>query len=193
MDPTTVNTNNLTDEELIAAILANGDMELFGELYDRYGNKVYRKAISMVKDVETSKDLTQEILIKAFLSLSKFEGKAKFSTWLYMITYNYCIDYLRKQKRILEQEQDISYIGELEDEKDDGKHEKEILEIEIDRLDYLLEQIPTLDKSMLLMYYQDDMSIKDLQDHFELGASAIKMRLSRARLKLKTLYETTYN
>lgn len=193
MDPTTVNTNNLTDEELIAAILANGDMELFGELYDRYGNKVYRKAISMVKDVETSKDLTQEILIKAFLSLSKFEGKAKFSTWLYMITYNYCIDYLRKQKRILEQEQDISNIGDLEDEKDDGKHEKEILEIEIDRLDYLLEQIPTLDKSMLLMYYQDDMSIKDLQDHFELGASAIKMRLSRARLKLKTLYETTYN
>ncbi|MEZ5009015.1 MAG: RNA polymerase sigma factor [Chitinophagales bacterium] len=192
MDQVTINTKNLTDEELIAAILASGDMELFGELYDRYGNKVFRKAISMVKDVETSKDLAQEILIKAFLSLSKFEGKSKFSTWLYMITYNYCIDFLRKQKRSLEREQDISNIIEVGEE-DNGVHEKEILEMEMDRLAILLEKIPTIDKSMLLMYYQDDMSIKDLQDHFELGASAIKMRLSRARVKLKTLYEATYN
>lgn len=191
MSATKVNTKELTDDELIHAITTTGDMELFSELYDRYGNKVYRKAISMVKDLDTAKDLTQEILIKAFLSLGKFEGKAKFSTWLYMITYNYCIDFLRKKKRTLDREQEISeHESELADEASD---EKEVLEMEMERLAELLEMIPTEDKSMLLMYYQDDMSIKEIQAHFNLGASAVKMRLSRARKKLKKLYEEQYN
>lgn len=191
MSQVVTNTKKLTDDELIEAIIASGEMELFGELYDRYGNKVYRKAISMVKDLDTAKDLTQEILIKAFLSLSKFEGKAKFSTWLYMITYNYCIDYLRKKKKTLEKEQDFEVIEDIAQE--DENDEKEVLEMEIGRLADLLERIPTEDKSMLLMYYQDDMAIKDLQEHFGLGASAVKMRLSRARAKIKTLYYETYN
>ncbi len=186
-----IDTKKLTDDELINAIIESGDMELFGELYDRYGNKVYRKTISMVKDLDTAKDLTQEILIKTFLSLSKFEGKAKFSTWLYMITYNYCIDYLRKRRKTLEREKTLDEIKDLAAEEDSD--EKEVLEMEISRLAILLEKIPTEDKSMLLMYYQDDMSIKDLQEHFGLGASAVKMRLSRARTKIKTLYRETYN
>jgi len=165
-------------------------MELFGELYDRYGDKVFRKVISMVKDREVSKDLTQEILVKTFLKLADFQGKAKFSTWLFMITYNYCIDYIRKQKRIYEKEEGvkINYYDDLEDDGD----EMEVLDMQIGRLKDLLEEIPPEDKTMLLMYYQDDMSVKELQDFFDLGASAVKMRLSRSRKKLKELYHETY-
>ena len=192
MEETIVKTNSLTDEELIGAILESGTMDLFGELYDRYGNKVYRKTISMVKDLETAKDLTQEILIKAFLSLAKFEGKSKFSTWLYMVTYNYCIDYIRKQKRINTKEQEYQKSGYQDTYHEDENDEVELLEMEMGRLSELLEKLSTEDKTMLLMYYQDDMSIKDLQEYFDMGASAIKMRLSRARTKIRKLYEETY-
>jgi RNA polymerase sigma factor (sigma-70 family) len=180
----------LSDDELIQTILQSGEMDLFGELYDRYGNKIFRKVISMVKDLDVSKDLTQEILVKSFLSLAKFEGKSKFSTWLYMITYNYCIDYLRKKKRtIIDEEKLLEHTISSDI---DEVNEKEVLEMEFHRLDELLDMLPTEEKTMLLMYYQDDMSIKDLQDHFSLGASAIKMRLSRTRAKLKKIYDEKY-
>jgi len=185
------NIKSLSDEDLIKSILQAGNMDLFGELYDRYGNKVYRKVISMVKDKETSKDLTQEILVKAFLSLAKFEGKSKFSTWLFMVTYNYCIDYLRKKKRSFDYNNELTE-GKVEQHDDDGVYEKQMLEMEFERLDELLELIPVEEKTMLLMYYQDDMSVKDLQAHFNLGASAVKMRLSRIRAKLKKMYAETY-
>lgn len=188
----TINVKEAADDELIALILESGEMDLFSELYDRYANKVYRKVISMVKDMEMSKDLTQEILVKAFLSLSKFEGKSKFSTWLYMVTYNYCIDFLRKKKRKLERETDLNEDVTADYGESEEESESEILEMELDRLSGLLEMIPTEDKTMLLMYYQDEMSVKDLQEYFDLGASAVKMRLSRTRKKLKSLYHDKY-
>jgi len=77
-------------------------------------------------------------------------------------------------------------------EDQDQIYEKEVLEMEFDRLESLLELLAVEEKTMLLMYYQDDMSIKDLQDHFKLGDSAIKMRLSRTRAKLKKLYDEKY-
>ena len=182
--------SGLSDEELIVMILESGEMELFGHLYDRYGNKVFRKVISMLKDKETSKDVTQEILVKSFLSLSKFEGKSKFSTWLYMVTYNACIDHIRKKKRSILVESELTDDGMLAYE--DTLYEKEILELDIERLEEVLELIPVEDKSILLMFYQDDMSIKDLTDYLDVGASAVKMRLSRARSKLKNIYDTKY-
>jgi RNA polymerase sigma-70 factor (ECF subfamily) len=184
------NIKALSDDDLIKSIINSGNMDLFSELYDRYGNKVYRKVISMVKDMETSKDLTQEILVKSFLSLAKFEGKSKFSTWLYMITYNYCIDYLRKKKRAIFSDEQISENHHFPIQEE--IYEKEVLEMEFDRLETLLELLPVNEKTMLLMYYQDDMTIKELQDHFQIGASAIKMRLSRTRAKLKRIYDEKY-
>lgn len=187
-----INIKEVTDEQLIALILESGEMELFGTLYDRYADKVYGKVISMVKDLEISKDLTQEILVKTFLSLAKFEGKSKFSTWLYMVTYNYCIDFIRKRNRKLAVE------TALEDERFESidpaeeLDEKVLLEMAFDRLDVLLEKIPTEDKTLLLMYYQDDMSVSELSEYFELGDSAVKMRLSRARMKIRNLYTEMY-
>ena len=71
----------------------------FGILYDRYAEKVYHKCISFVKDVDLAQDLAHDVFLKTFLNLAKFEGKSKFSTWLYSLTYNFCIDYLRKNNK----------------------------------------------------------------------------------------------
>ena len=84
-----IDLSSVSDEDLVEMIVSSGEMDLFGELYDRYGDKVYRKVISMLSNAEESKDVTHDILIKSFLSLSKFERKSKFSTWLYMVTYQW--------------------------------------------------------------------------------------------------------
>lgn len=176
----------LSDEDLVEMITKSGDMELFGELYDRYSDKVYRKTISMLKNAEESRDVTQDILIKTFFNLSKYEKKAKFSTWLFMITYNGCIDYIRKKKNIVSDEV-LEYIPTEE------FNEEASLEIDLQRLEEVLELISIEDKTILLMFYQDEMSIKELQEYFDVGESAVKMRLLRARSKLKAAYEEKYN
>ena len=73
----------------------------FGILYDRYAEKVYHNCISFVKDVDLAQDLAHDVFLKTFLNLAKFEGKSKFSTWLYSLTYNFCIDYLRKNNKTM--------------------------------------------------------------------------------------------
>ena len=91
---------SLTDKDIIDKILETGETELFGELYDRYAKQsVSQKVSAWSKERALAQDLTHDILIKAFLNLSKFEFKSSFSTWLYFITYNHCIDYLRKQQK----------------------------------------------------------------------------------------------
>jgi len=88
-----------TDNELIEYILKSGDTNYFGELYDRYSNKVYRKCYAMVQNEADAEDLTQTILIKTMLNLGKFRGNSSFSTWLYRITYNACLDHFRLKKK----------------------------------------------------------------------------------------------
>jgi len=86
----------LSDDTLIDMIVATQDEKAVEELYKRYSTKIYRKCLSFVKEVSLAEDLTHDIFIKTLLNLAKFKKKSKFSTWIYSITYNYCIDFIRK-------------------------------------------------------------------------------------------------
>ena len=96
----------LNDEELVSALQKHMDTERFGVLYDRYTTKVYQKCLGMTRDKDLAKDLTHDIFLKAFVNLSKFDHRSKFGTWLYSITYNYCLDTLRKGQRTRSEEID---------------------------------------------------------------------------------------
>ena len=89
----------LTDEQVIERIIASQDPAMVEILYQRYAPKVYRKCISFVKEDDIAENLTHDIFIKVYLNLASFKRRSKFSTWLYSITYNFCIDYLRKAKK----------------------------------------------------------------------------------------------
>lgn len=181
----------ISDKVLIKHILQSGETSLFGELYDRYANKVYRKCISMLKNKEDAQDLAHDILVKAFLNIAKFEGNSSFSTWIYAITYNQCIDFLRnKQKaRFVE----FEHAPDALDREDNTEiEEKEIFEIEVERLTILIHELSEEDRAILLMKYQDDMSVEDIRRVWQLSNSAVKMRLKRARDRLRKLYVKKY-
>lgn len=161
----------------------------FGILYDRYAEKVYHKCISFVKDVDLAQDLAHDVFLKTFLNLSKFEGKSKFSTWLYSLTYNFCIDYLRKNNKTMVNSDEV--LVNIPDD-DDEKNEKELLSIASERLQHVLELIPADDKMILLMKYQDDLSVKEIQGALELSESAVKMRVKRAKAKAVEVYKLKY-
>lgn len=181
--------NTLSDQEIIDKYLKSQNPHLFDILYERYSKVVFVKCHSLLRDQSKAEDATQEIFIKVLLNLVKFNGKAKFSTWLYSITYNFCIDSIRRQKKDKSVSvEDMSDLDEIVVEIDD----KLLLETNIVRLKEILQVLPLEDKAVLLMKYQDDMSIKDICNTLNKSESAIKMKIKRAKEKFVTQYNMLY-
>lgn len=180
---------SITDAEVIEKYLASSNSHYFNLLYDRYSRKVYAKCISLLKDQAWAEDATQDIFMKILLKIGDFSGKSKFSTWLYSITYNYCIDLLRKKKK------DPSVLVEDFGENDDVEDNVEdsfLMETSVTRLKVILGELPVGDKSVLLMKYQDEMSIKEMCDVLDKSESAIKMKIKRAKEKFVKIYNQKY-
>ncbi|MCI4668320.1 MAG: sigma-70 family RNA polymerase sigma factor [Bacteroidia bacterium] len=181
------NKNTLSDEQLIELIKNEAQSELFGIIYKRYSDKVYRKCMSFVKDADIANDMVQDVLIKAYSQLGKFKGNSRFSTWLYAITYNYCVEHYRKNSRYVKV--DITEGAELPEF--DNADEDARFETRKDCLNHSLNQISHEDKEILKMKYQQNSSIKELMDYLSISESAVKMRLARARKRLKAIMQET--
>jgi RNA polymerase sigma-70 factor (ECF subfamily) len=181
--------SKLQDIEVIGKYLETKDSQYFSLLYKRYSSKVYGKCISLLKEEYLAKDATQEIFLKIFLNLGRFGSQAKFSTWVYSITYNHCIDIIRKDtknRNIFSD--DMEKLPEVEEDVLD----EAVLTMEVDRLREVLDKIPVDDKVVLLMKYQDDMQIKEIADVLNKSESAIKMKLKRAKFKAQNVYNKLY-
>lgn len=185
----------MTDEEIIESIITNGKKKHFEMLYDRYYQKVYRKAYLMVKDADAAQDMAHDVMIKAFVKLSTFEGKSSFSTWLFQITYAHCIDYLRNQKKMIEETIDDEKFdaGEYQEDSNDTIEEKELFESKLENTFDILDEINPQDRVLLMMKYQDNMQIKEIAEFCGCSESALKMKLKRARDKVKEMYHLKYD
>lgn len=180
----------LTDSQLIALYLQEQDAWYFSQLYRRYAGKVFAKCISILMDHGMAHDATQDVFIKILLNLSKFTEQSSFSTWVYSITYNYCIDLIRKKKKnILIFTEDVGRVSkDVEIEVPDSV----ILEMETKRLEQVLEKLPPGDRAILDMKYTDDMSIKEIGDILQKSESAVKMQIMRAKIKAQNTYEDLF-
>ncbi|MBL0099301.1 MAG: sigma-70 family RNA polymerase sigma factor [Saprospiraceae bacterium] len=179
----------MSDEEALEQYLLTQNVNFFNLLYDRYTNKVYSKCISMLRDGELAEDATQEIFVKVLLSLSKFSGKSKFSTWLYSITYNFCIDLIRKDKKdVTVPLEDYTKV----DLTDDSLMDSEIMEVNVFRLKEVMSLMNAEDKSILMMKYQDDLSIKVICEVMDKTESAVKMKILRAKERFLKIYHDNF-
>lgn len=180
--------SQLSDEELVAELQRSMDADRFGLLYDRYATKVYQKCVGMTRNKEISQDLAHDIFLKAFVNLSKFDHRSRFGTWLYSITYNYCLDHLRKsqRQRSTELEDDV-----LEDGAEE-RYEMELLSMRAERLGPVLDALEAGDRAILLMKYQDELSVKDMMNVLGLSESAVKMRAMRARERALAKYHLLF-
>jgi RNA polymerase sigma-70 factor (ECF subfamily) len=86
-------------ESILIKRLQKGEEDAFQELVEMYQNKVYNTCLGYVKNPDDADDLAQEVFIKVFQSIGKFKGKSSLSTWIYRITINESLDFLRKIKR----------------------------------------------------------------------------------------------
>jgi RNA polymerase sigma-70 factor (ECF subfamily) len=179
---------DLRDEEIIQLIVSEEQKELYALLYNRYQVKVQDKCYSLLRDRDLAEEAKQNILEKTYEKLDSFKGKSTFSSWLYSITYNYCIDYLRNKKKMSypewNRQQEIPEIIEQTDEEEDV--------IDSDKLNAIMDRIHPEEKALLMMKYHDDISISGIAKALRLTESATKMRIKRARARVLYLYNETY-
>lgn len=175
----------LSDDEIIEIIKATKNTFLFEILYDRYSMVIYNKCLGFTKDKDDAKDLTQEVFIKLYIKLKEYKNQSKFRAWLYVFTYNICVNYVNRDVKHKEKQTNVSLenLDTLQIEVSDSS----LFQLKVDALDKMLMQINPEDKMMLLLKYQDDLTIKELSDLFNIGESAVKMRLKRSKSRLVKL------
>ena len=152
----------LEDHDYIR-LTRQGDMQAFGSLVQKHQNMVFTLAIRMLKNHEEAQEATQDSFVRVYQRLSSFEGKSKFTTWLYRIVYNECLGRLRKTKRHFTLVEDIVNNG---DEPADFLDGFEIM-LEKERAELVKKGIQLLTSSeavVLILFYLEDYSLQTLLD-----------------------------
>tara|TARA_R110001606_G_scaffold257317_1_gene405306 strand:- start:304 stop:891 length:588 start_codon:yes stop_codon:yes gene_type:complete len=178
----------LTDEELVFEIVETNNSQLFAVLYDRFSKVVFNKCYGFANSKEEAEDLTHDVFIRLFLKLKTFKGKAKFSTWLYSFTYNFCVNYV--QRNSYKKKEKFTVVTDVikDDDVSMNIEETDLFAVKSEKLGRTLELMEPKDKMILLMKYQDDISIKEIKESLAIGESAVKMRIKRARHKAVSIY-----
>lgn len=174
--------NKSEDYELVQESL-KGNQNAFAELLSRYKNLVYSVVLRMVNDSEEANDLAQEVFIKVYKNLDKYQPEYKFSTWLIRITTNHVIDYRRKRK------QDTINIDDMVAEPPDhDTPESEYLKKEKTKgIQGALNSLPDMYKIPIILYHQQGLSYQEIADIIGEPLSKVKNRIFRGRKMLKEI------
>ena len=175
------------DEHTLIYRTQQGNIEAFNPLVTKYQHRIYTCIRKQVKDPETAKDLTQETFLKAFVGLPSFRGDSAFSSWLYRIAKNLCIDYHRKQKT----ENDIAPLHTIDERRLIDPHPDPSQDIETQErrrvLREAIQHLPSMRKKVFLLRYVQELSIKDIATCIKRSEGTVKTHLYKAHHQLREL------
>jgi len=186
VDEMSSNNQMTTNDEHIINQINEGDTKAFAILVERYKDLVFTLTIRMLKNREEAEEVSQDTFIKVYKSLAKFKDESKFSTWIYRVAYNTCLDRLKKNKRQLNE----VAIDEFTEHKlktlDDAlehleKHEQQRA------IQDCLQQLPSDDSFILTLFYFEDLSLDEISKIVSIDANTVKVRLFRSRKRLATI------
>lgn len=187
----------MTEQELVAAA-RSGDPDAFARLVESNQTKVYNLAYRMTGNPEDAADLTQEAFLNAWRGLARFGGQSAFSTWLYRLTSNACIDFLRRQGRretlsmTVEENGDEARQAERPDERWSPERELERREAK-EALEAGLAALSPDHRQVLLLRELEGQSYSEIAQSLALEEGTVKSRIARARLALRDFLKKSGN
>ena len=177
------------DERQLVRQAQQGDKAAFESLVHRHQYRVFAVARGILKRQEDVEDIAQQVFVKAYFSLKRFDQRAAFSTWLYKITVNECWDLLRKRKsRPLVYEADFSeeqsqQYASPERDVSRGPDTSDRMAMR-ERLENMLAQLEKRDRAMLILKEVEGFSVEEIAESMGLNANTVKVRLFRARRRI---------
>jgi RNA polymerase sigma-70 factor (ECF subfamily) len=161
-----------------------GNTEAFRIIVDQYRDAVFGLALRMVSNREEAEELAQDAFIKVFNAINSYRGESKFSTWLYRITYNTCISFLRKNKPDLVEIQEFHGASNFNSGFDNLMKEDNSLVIS-----NVLSRLKPDDKAIIQLFYLEENSIKEISDITGFSNANVKVKLHRSKQKLRKMME----
>jgi RNA polymerase sigma-70 factor (ECF subfamily) len=180
------------DGDCVARVLG-GDRDAFREIVERYQGRVFRLAMTLLKNREDATDIAQEALVRAYTHLQSFKGDSRFATWLYKIVNNLCVDLLRRRRTAPQEEFDEEQrspddniapgliSGHLQ-----GNPQGQLLRQELGkRLQAALETLPGKHREILWLREVDGLTYEELSEVLEIPKGTVMSRLFHARVKMQ--------
>ncbi len=178
----------INDQILINQIV-EGDTNSFTILVDRYKDLVFTLALRMLKNREEAEEVAQDTFIKTYKSLEKFKGDSKFSTWIYRVAYNSCLDRIKKNKKHLN-DVEINEFTEHQVVAIDSALDKMETKEQKEAIQRCINTLPSEESFLLTLYYFDDLSLDEISKIVGITANSIKVKLFRCRKKLATILKS---
>ncbi|UCF05054.1 MAG: sigma-70 family RNA polymerase sigma factor [bacterium] len=182
-----------SDTHLVKRCL-RGEEKAFEELLNRYKASVYSICIRMVRNSTDAEDLAQEVFIRTFSVLDRYDPSYPFSNWLYRITSNLCIDFLRKGKgRMVSLEQPLETSdGEMHRQlpSTDAKPDREVESKEMMAvLEDAISRLPEHYRIIVVLRHQEQLSYEEISDNLGIPLGTVKARIHRARNMIKDVFK----
>lgn len=175
---------NYQTDEHIAELVQQGDVGLFATLIERYEQKMMRYVRRFLFTTEDAEDIVQDVFLKAFTNLQQFDTDRSFSSWLYRIAHNECINQIRKKEKMAFPffDPDTLFPHPIAKEQSDrttlDQDAKNIL-------DTLLGKLKPQYREVVVLYYFEEFDYKTISDILQIPVSTVGVRLARAKTQLK--------
>lgn len=175
------------DEITLIEQALSGNRDAFSQLMHRYAGAVYSLAYRMLGGAQDAEDASQEIFLRAYMNLARFDRTRRFSTWLLAITSNYCVDRLRRQRYNWLTLDDVAFTLPSTERGPEGKA---LRREQQEAVQQALQQIPEGYRLVTVLRYWHDLSYQEISEATGLTESTIKTRLHRARHMLAEKLDT---
>ena len=177
------------DEEQILNRIINGDEEAFELLYKAYSDKVFNTSLSYCKNRQDAEEVTQNVFVKIYEKASTFKHKSSLSTWIYRITVNTSLNFLKKKKR-------FSLFKNLQDQSElqDFHHPGVILEQKENAklLFRVIDYLPDRQKTTFILSYIEGLPRQEVADIMEISLKSVESLLQRAKQNLRSRLKNNY-
>lgn len=166
----------MKDEDVTGLLRSRRYEGAFGLLLDRYQEKIFRLAFSMLKEAGRAEEVTQDILLKVWEALPIYDGRAALSTWLYTIARNRCLSAVRRES--YRRTVPIEGCGEFSGRETISQHAE---------MNQLLERLPRAQREVITLFYLEDQSVQEVAQMLDLPEGTVKSHLHRARRALANM------
>lgn len=181
----------LNDNEVITQVLG-GDHQAFAGLVNKYQNYVFTLALRMLKNREDAEEIAQDVFVKAYKALADFRGESRFSTWLYTIVNTTCLTFLRKKRpeiHTLDNEVLMAKVENTDSGMNANQVEQKSRQSMVNKAIALL---PPDDAELITLFYKAEQSLEEIARILHVESNTAKVRLHRARTRLKEKMETYF-
>ena len=180
------------EDEALVRLSQKGDMRSFEELVGRHRDKVFSRALSMLRNEDDAVDISQEAWVKGWQRLKQFQGESSFLTWMTRIVINLCLDHLRKQKR-----QKAESVEELEEESGGVERQMPVLTVNPSeglergelrkKIDEALKKLTHEHRTVLVLHEFEELEYKEIARRMECSIGTVMSRLFYARRRMAAL------